>query len=331
MEIPERFKVFEEHLAKQHAHFWVKPERKELIKDMAEYGELPRGVRRRIKMALHCLTKSEECVCDNLGVLLEKIENVVRHGKILEGLFGFQKSMEFVHFQSYDLIDKCMEYEFHAGDLIQLDMYVRAHIDAMGCYDLKYCDDREQSENLAKALMRNILAEGVLFLSMFLMFHNMRRQGIMTECVHVNDSVALDETSHCLAQMDLYKVLCQSGDIERLSLDQVREICEDFIRCEDLGAGILFGQEDMPSDSKLWFLDLTEDNVKLHVRWLVNDILEGLGYERLFPDNAGVSPLAGLVSKNMVHTSIDFFGQKSPHYGFDVKHEVSYDSDPEFD
>lgn len=298
--IPVWAKIFEKLHDEQMNHFWRPPLIEKFLKDIEDWKHLPNSMKMKVKTILRCFTLMEEEVIDGIAMLH-------KHSlpRIIGIMLGMQEAMEGIHTRSYSVIDNALEYDGHL-----LDELITKRMDLL----------RWNSENLtlAEQLVHLVFSEGISFNTLFSVFFILEMKALLPQTCTINKEVQSDENLHTKSSIALYNVLSRQGIIESLPTLTVYEICERYVRVDDLASELLF------SDNDSFFLSMSTSNSMIFTRIIANSILTGLGYPPLY--EVGENPYK-FVDQTLVNTLEYFFDKEVVAYGLDADHEYEVESE----
>jgi ribonucleoside-diphosphate reductase beta chain len=247
------------------------PKEVDMTKDVSDYKNLTPSEKDAYDKALSQLIFMDSLQTNNL------IDNVNPYVTAAEvNLILVRQSFEeALHSQSYAvMVDSISTNSAEIYDLWRQDMMLKTKNDAIfRTYDELSKDPSER--NFIKACFANQILEGIYFYSGFAYIYTLARSGKMLGSAQMIRFIQRDEVTHLV----LFKNLINTLRKERADLftDELKaEVVEMFKEAVDLevkwGKYITQGQ----------ILGLTDDIVEQYIKYLADDRLESVGFEKLY-------------------------------------------------
>lgn len=329
--VPGYLKVFEELHDEQLDHFWRPPGSDRFSRDRAQWTSLPYGVRRRLKGVVNVLTRMEPEVIDNADDIQSLLKKVVPSDdfSIVHIMTDSFKSMEGIHIRSYGMIDSILSLDIPDEDLKMFESFIQMKIDAVSRWRSEGREDLPYQ--LARAIMGNILTEGLVFNTLFSTFSILKKDSILETTCDINSEVQFDENIHTRGFITMMQVFVTLGHIPRLPESVVHDMVNEMIDIDDKCADWLLGN--MNKDESEFFLIMTRENAMTYTRIVANGILQTLGYTPLFTlkETGRIldkeSNPYPFINQSLISNLGFFFDKHIVDYGLNVDYPYESDSD----
>jgi len=247
------------------------PKEVDMTKDVNDYKNLTNSEKDAYDKALSQLIFMDSLQTNNL---IDNVNPYITSPEI--NLIMVRQSFEeALHSQSYAvMVDSISTNSEEIYDLWRQDMMLKTKNDAIfRTYDQLSKDPTES--NFVKACFANQILEGIYFYSGFAYIYTLARSGKMLGSAQMIRFIQRDEVTH----LALFKNLINTLRKERADLftDQLKaEVVEMFKEAVDLevkwGKYITQGQ----------ILGLTDEIVEQYIKYLADDRLESVGFEKLY-------------------------------------------------
>ncbi len=247
------------------------PKEVDMTKDVNDYKNLTVSEKDAYDKALSQLIFMDSLQTNNL---IDNVNPYVTSPEI-NLILVRQSFEEALHSQSYAvMVDSISTNSEEIYDLWRQDMMLKTKNDAIfRTYDKLSHEPTEH--NFVKACFANQILEGIYFYSGFAYIYTLARSGKMLGSAQMIRFIQRDEVTH----LTLFKNLINTLRKERPDLftEQLKaEVVEMFKEAVDLevkwGKYITQGQ----------ILGLTDDIVEQYIKYLADDRLESVGFEKLY-------------------------------------------------
>lgn len=247
------------------------PKEVDMTKDVNDYKNLTVAEKDAYDKALSQLIFMDSLQTNNL---IDNVNPYITSPEI--NLIMVRQSFEeALHSQSYAvMVDSISTNSEEIYDLWRQDMMLKTKNDAIfRTYD--QLSQNPTESNFVKACFANQILEGIYFYSGFAYIYTLARSGKMLGSAQMIRFIQRDEVTH----LALFKNLINTLRKERADLftDELKaEVIEMFKEAVDLevkwGKYITQGQ----------ILGLTDDIVEQYIKYLADDRLESVGFEKLY-------------------------------------------------
>lgn len=247
------------------------PKEVDMTRDVVDYKNLTEAEKTAYDKALSQLIFMDSLQTNNI---IDNINPYVTSPEI-NLILVRQSFEEALHSQSYAvMVDSISTKSEEIYELWRRDMMLKSKNDAIASVYLELMKDPSEY-NFVKACFANQILEGIYFYSGFAYIYTLARSGKMLGSAQMIRFIQRDEVTHLV----LFQNIINSLKKERPELftEQLKEeVVEMFKKAVELetewGKYITQGQ----------ILGLTDDIVEQYIKYLADDRLSAVGYEKIY-------------------------------------------------
>lgn len=247
----------------QHKHgFWVMEEIP-FMDDAKEWEtKLTDAERRLISLILAFFAISDGLVSENIVLNLRNSTN----RRDIQAFYDFQNVMENIHNETYNKILNMLIHDDAERNRLKTASLTQLCVKQKSDWITKWMIDKDK--DLAHRVLAFVFVEGIFFSGSFCILFWLRKKNIMPGVIFSNELISKDEHLHVLFGIEYYKYLnC------RISHKEVGSIISEAIQIEqDFFAECLMDPIE----------DLTKENMDIYIKYVADDLLQKLGYSKMF-------------------------------------------------
>ena len=247
------------------------PKEVDMTKDVMDYKNISAVEKEAYDKALAQLIFMDSLQTNNL---IDNVNPFVTSPEI-NLILVRQSFEEALHSQSYAvMVDTISQNSDEIYELWRTDMKLKHKNDAIAAVFMELADNPTE-HNFVKACFANQILEGIYFYSGFAYLYTLARSGKMLGSAQMIRFIQRDEVTHLVLFQNLINTLQKERPdlfTEELK-DQVYAMFEEAVELEvQWGKYITQGQ----------ILGLTDDIVEQYIKYLADDRLTAVGFEKLY-------------------------------------------------
>jgi ribonucleotide reductase beta subunit family protein with ferritin-like domain len=254
-------------LYKEQQNFYWTAEELDFSKDYDDFITLTKDEQNIIKMILGFFSNADGIVNFNIGSrILEEITIIE-----IKMAYQFQMMIENVHNETYSLMINTLIKDTKEKEYLVNSIKTIPCIKLMSDWALKWVNDEKST--LAERLVAFSCVEGIFFSGAFaiifwLKHYKSKNKICMKGLVDSNNLIARDEALHCKFGCELYKMLKNKLDTNKL-----KEIVTD---------SVVIAQNFVIDSLKCPLIGINADLMKQYIEYVADHLLINLGYDKIY-------------------------------------------------
>lgn len=296
-----------QHYKKHLSTFWI-TEEVPLDKDCADWDKLSDEERFFIKHVLAFFAGSDGIVLENL------IERFISEIQVPEvrSFYSCQGLIENIHSEMYSLLIDTYIKDSQEKDKLFNAINTIPAVGKKAQWALKWINDKES--NFATRLLAFAAVEGIFFSGSFCAIFWLKNRNLMPGLTLSNEFISRDEGLHT----DFAVLLYNNHIVRKLPQETVHQLFKEAVEIEE---------EFITDAIPCRMIGMNSDYMKQYIHFVVDRLLQQLGYEKLYGDN---NPFDFMENISTEEKANFFEGRVSRYAKFGVGQEQTFATDEDF-